>query len=224
MDDRSAFLRAICEDPAADLPRLVYADWLDEHDEPERAEFIRVQVEIGTMLDRPAADAESHFTRTAELLESDGKDWCWEVVPDAANWHPVTDGYLSVAPRVELEFTRGLVAGIDCDQRWFVDHATALFGRCPITTVRITDKRPHTYYRHGWTWMHGRSGCNATFFVPAKLCRLWPDLWIGSGSNRGRTYSTEAEAHAALDAACVAYGRSLVGLSSIASNSPASFR
>lgn len=29
-----------------DTPRLIYADWLQDHGEPERAEFIRVQVEL----------------------------------------------------------------------------------------------------------------------------------------------------------------------------------
>jgi uncharacterized protein (TIGR02996 family) len=46
MSDREAFLRAIWERPHDDLPRLIYADWLDEHGEPERAEFIRVQCEV----------------------------------------------------------------------------------------------------------------------------------------------------------------------------------
>lgn len=32
-DERAALLRAICEHPAEDTPRLVYADWLDEHAE-----------------------------------------------------------------------------------------------------------------------------------------------------------------------------------------------
>jgi uncharacterized protein (TIGR02996 family) len=35
--------------PGDDLPRLVYADWLDEHGESERAEFIRVQCELATV-------------------------------------------------------------------------------------------------------------------------------------------------------------------------------
>jgi uncharacterized protein (TIGR02996 family) len=37
------FLRAILEKPDDDLPRLIYADWLDEHGDPARAEFIRAQ-------------------------------------------------------------------------------------------------------------------------------------------------------------------------------------
>src|SRR5687767_7550780 len=38
------FLRAICTDPEDDTVRLVFADWLDENGDPERAEFIRLQV------------------------------------------------------------------------------------------------------------------------------------------------------------------------------------
>ena len=37
----AAFLNTIREHPDADLPRLVFADWLDENDDPARAEFIR---------------------------------------------------------------------------------------------------------------------------------------------------------------------------------------
>jgi uncharacterized protein (TIGR02996 family) len=45
MSDNDVLLRAILDDPDDDAPRLVYADWLEEHGEAERAEFIRVQVE-----------------------------------------------------------------------------------------------------------------------------------------------------------------------------------
>jgi uncharacterized protein (TIGR02996 family) len=46
MSDRDAFLAAIHAAPDDDAPRLVFADWLDENGESERAEFIRVQVEM----------------------------------------------------------------------------------------------------------------------------------------------------------------------------------
>lgn len=39
--EAAAFLRAIAANPDDDTPRLVFADWLEEHGEPERAEFVR---------------------------------------------------------------------------------------------------------------------------------------------------------------------------------------
>jgi uncharacterized protein (TIGR02996 family) len=47
--DWSAFLRSIIDRPDDDLPRLVAADWLDEHGDPERAEFVRVQCELAKL-------------------------------------------------------------------------------------------------------------------------------------------------------------------------------
>ena len=41
MGDGPGLLRAILEAPADDAPRLIYADWLDEHGRPDRADHIR---------------------------------------------------------------------------------------------------------------------------------------------------------------------------------------
>ncbi len=49
MEEMIPFLRMIAENPDDDAPRLVFADWLDEHDMPERAEFIRLQIELARM-------------------------------------------------------------------------------------------------------------------------------------------------------------------------------
>lgn len=46
LDDREAFLRAVFADPDNDLPRLVFADWLDERGESAWAELIRLQCEL----------------------------------------------------------------------------------------------------------------------------------------------------------------------------------
>lgn len=43
MPDPAPLLAAIASNPDDDLPRLVYADWLDEQGDPDRAEFIRLQ-------------------------------------------------------------------------------------------------------------------------------------------------------------------------------------
>ncbi len=50
MADEGSFLRAILAKPADDLPRLVYADWLDEQQTDaagEKAEFLRLVVAFG---------------------------------------------------------------------------------------------------------------------------------------------------------------------------------
>jgi uncharacterized protein (TIGR02996 family) len=44
MNDHDALLRAICENPREDTPRLAFADWLDENGQPERAAFIRTDI------------------------------------------------------------------------------------------------------------------------------------------------------------------------------------
>ncbi len=46
LDEREAFLRAIFDSPDDDTPRLVYADWLEEHDFPDHAGLIRIQCEL----------------------------------------------------------------------------------------------------------------------------------------------------------------------------------
>lgn len=44
--EENALLRQILENPGDDTARLVMADWWDEHGQPERAEFCRVQCEL----------------------------------------------------------------------------------------------------------------------------------------------------------------------------------
>ena len=49
MSDEKALLAAIWEHPHEDTPRLMFADWLQENGQPERAEFIRVQCELAQL-------------------------------------------------------------------------------------------------------------------------------------------------------------------------------
>lgn len=46
MTERECLLRAVLENPLNDVPRMVYADWLEENGEPDRAEFVRLQIEL----------------------------------------------------------------------------------------------------------------------------------------------------------------------------------
>src|ERR1044072_5087380 len=50
---REAFLKAIIESPDDAAPRLIFADWLEEHGDTERGEFIRLQCALAQL---PAGD------------------------------------------------------------------------------------------------------------------------------------------------------------------------
>lgn len=78
MPDDEPFFAAIRDRPADDTPRLVYADWLDDHGKAARAEFVRVQCELaGT----PAPDRVRGLRkREEELLKAHRAEWCGPVV------------------------------------------------------------------------------------------------------------------------------------------------
>jgi uncharacterized protein (TIGR02996 family) len=83
MTDGPAFFRAIEADPEDDTPRLVYADWLDEHATCEsdraRAELVRVQCARAR---EPSAERRPALgTREQQLLDEHGPAWArsWPV-------------------------------------------------------------------------------------------------------------------------------------------------
>jgi uncharacterized protein (TIGR02996 family) len=49
MNERTALLADVCEHPGDDGPRLVYADWLEDHGEGAFAEFIRIQIDLANL-------------------------------------------------------------------------------------------------------------------------------------------------------------------------------
>lgn len=73
MTEDEAFLQAILEEPDADAPRLMYADWLDERDDP-RAEFIRVQCTLASAVMGAARRAELK-QRERALLRQYQDEW-----------------------------------------------------------------------------------------------------------------------------------------------------
>jgi uncharacterized protein (TIGR02996 family) len=89
MSDATALLAAIRAAPDDDAPRLIYADWLDEHGQPERAEFIRVQIELARH------DSPTLRQREAALL---------------AEHHDALAGPLA-APHLRFRFDRGFITG-----------------------------------------------------------------------------------------------------------------
>jgi uncharacterized protein (TIGR02996 family) len=74
MSAEEAFLQAIYDAPHDDAPRMVFADWLEEHGQAERGDFIRVQCRLAQMEDDDPRRPELE-RRERALLRSHGAQW-----------------------------------------------------------------------------------------------------------------------------------------------------
>jgi uncharacterized protein (TIGR02996 family) len=78
MNLEEALLQAIHDSPGDDTPRLVLADWLEEHDQHQRAELLRLQVVLRTISRGPERLAREK--RVQELLAGGVRPCVPEVV------------------------------------------------------------------------------------------------------------------------------------------------
>ena len=81
MNERDLLLKAVCENPDDDTPRLVFADWLDERGEAERAEFIRLQIQLARGTYRPSEEA--RLKRRERKLRAHIDRWKAGELPEA---------------------------------------------------------------------------------------------------------------------------------------------
>lgn len=122
-------LAAVIADPHSDTPRVECADAFDRNGEPDRARFIRLQIEAarrqranGTDWE-PAREADNILRAgdnrkrwTGRLGELVGIDACW--------------------------FFRGFVEKIRVDARTFLDKADEFFALAPVRRLTLTNVAP----------------------------------------------------------------------------------
>jgi uncharacterized protein (TIGR02996 family) len=82
--DDEALLRAVLANPADEAPRLVYADWLDERDDP-RGEYLRADWEAAKEA-RSGSVSERALSRLAELRTETPPNWMIDVSVGPSAW------------------------------------------------------------------------------------------------------------------------------------------
>lgn len=117
--DGQALLNAVIQNPDDDTPRLVFADWLEEHGDPDRAAFTRLQCQAARL---PEGEEKERVAAAADgLLERHRPAWLADLGHGFTN--PV--------------FDRGFVAGVMMTVEEFLAHAGRLLDRTPLDWVRV---------------------------------------------------------------------------------------
>lgn len=132
MTDRQAFLNAIIDRPDDDLLRLVFADYLEENGEADRAEFIRLQIEHAAS--GPDADGWTlRDLRINELLH----EYDWRI-PDLKG---------------KQEFRRGFVEVIGTTAERLLALPGEAFDSAPVRELRVWNARYHLNEVAGLPWV-----------------------------------------------------------------------
>lgn len=200
----SALLRTICERPEDDCARLVFADWLEEQGEGERAEFVRVQVAVEPWRSICAHHDGGRTKCPGCVLRRRER----ELLHHIGHWHawtasiPTTDAIanLDTPPNVErdwsprwwVRFRRGFIASVRTTAALWLAHGPAIVAVQPVERVRLSD----------WELLR-----------PNNVPDPWP-AWLGEFTPRlpSGMLTYEQDALDMLSAACVALARDRAGL------------
>jgi uncharacterized protein (TIGR02996 family) len=125
MTERDALLAGVLAEPEEDTPRLVYADWLEENDDAERGEFIRIEVELARTppgTDEAERRRSALHNRRTQLLKKRRQEWLQPFLPHAR----------------EPEFERGFVHSLATSAFSFLQHAERWLAITPLRRVKFT--------------------------------------------------------------------------------------
>lgn len=120
-------LAAVLAAPDDDLPRLIYADWLDEHGESNRATFIREQIRTGGSHRSHIMFNTAHAAWSARRIDYDS----------VVMQEPITHGICT--------HRRGFIEEILCAAEDWIANADRIIESNPIRLVRMTNMPSITF-------------------------------------------------------------------------------
>ena len=214
--DHPGFLADIIAHPEDDALRLIYADWLEDHGQPEWAEFIRVQVELDPD-DRDNRRTQERLNylrqRERELLNETTyryrrnghweRSWgCYVWGPPQSLWHLNSKAWT---------FRRGFVVEIHAPLQTLLDHLPAVVRRHPVEVVRATDRAPDSAIQgvNGWwdvSWYEEKFEKDPED-LPSEIFSLLDGFTTDEDEPGWKFYSTQEAAQAALSSALLTWAK-----------------
>lgn len=177
-----ALLNAILEAPDDDAPRLIYADWLDEQGQGERAEFIRLQIQIEREPSFKSPEACPLRRREQELwgylpTRNGVLSQFSELLPTFAVILPSDNGNgLESLPRAVVH--RGFVSHLTLSAADALTHLDTILQSHPVTTVELTTFPPADWSRANYDPLDLRTHPNGMPEYTGRnaLRKLWPSI------------------------------------------------
>jgi len=212
-EDEAAFLRCICLYPDDPAPRLVYADYLDENGQPDRAEFIRrsIQTPIRTLsldnLNHRISAREMGFSKKLLPIPCGSfgyKGWSFPF----SRCFPSLTGL----SRVDVMVRRGFIDEIHCTLAEFMAHAQEIAMTHPVRKWVLTDVMPSQFRSGRFVWLHedvpSAVDDMRQWAIPSQLFEML-EGWIKKNENgyRTRKYSSRDAAISEIQQACYHYAR-----------------
>lgn len=174
MTEEQAFVQAIAGNPADHVPRLIFADWLEERGDP-RAEFVRVQCALADV-DSTDPRWPELSRRQRELLRLHGPAWTAPLRGWVDEW----------------EFQRGLIDRVTMTPFNFTLWADVLFRLAPVRHV-------HFYRRNHVTLKEVEALADSPYLTRLTTFKLNTDRGIRDDAVRVLARTVSLECLACLD-------------------------
>jgi uncharacterized protein (TIGR02996 family) len=181
MNQLDGLLATILANPADDMPRLVYADALEESGQVERAEYIRLAIDLHNNPATTGSDRDLKFNRLkAKKL------------------------FPHIPREINGVVRRGFIESVRCPLGAWLEHGPRIVAEHPVERVEITDREPR---EDGWFWywMYEGEPDLAPHWIPNRLAR--PTMY-NTGDCCG-SHASREKAMDALSAACLAWAKSM---------------
>jgi uncharacterized protein (TIGR02996 family) len=192
--ERDGLLADILEHPEDDTPRLILADWLEEHGESERAAFIRYWLQ--------------HPRKTLRDIVAGKESW----------WDPAGDDrlrYELVVPDgcTHASWRRGFVAEVSISMALWLELGPSLVQQHPIEAVQINGREPREQ-DHEFYWYCYIAGQSRAWDEPRDLLEpIFRCLQHGvvreDVGERFAFYTSVEMAKSDLSEACLRYAREM---------------
>lgn len=201
VSDGEGILAAILEEPGDDGLRLIYADWLEETGQAERAEFVREQMRIAGM---PLASNDPYhrrFTVARRLLITVGP----KIAPAGFDTILSKKWFDLRAEAKGVSFWRGFVHAVRCPLAAWLEHGRSICAAHPVERVELSDREPWISYPSdddvpAYVWFP-----DDTPSEPDELPHRLYDILQGGkpAPDAGRDYPSREAAIDALSRACL---------------------